>query len=232
MAKAAMSGPPHGYKKIEGREHMNVEPLRRVGRPDQQASEELVQHIVATAARHFIRQGYAATSIEQIAAAAGSGKQTIYRRFVSKESLFIEVISRQGQRLTEMAKAAHATGASPLDSLRGVARMMLDFMVVAVMIGLHRVLIAEVPRFPDAVGAVLENCMGPIQDLLNAALRDARDAGQIRFDDAEQTQMQMIGLVAGGPLQKTLIGQTAFETPGERDAYFETAWKVFLHGVS
>jgi AcrR family transcriptional regulator len=211
---------------------MNVGTLRRVGRPDLQASEELVQHIVDTAARLFIRQGYAATSIEQIAAAAGSGKQTIYRRFVSKDALFIEVINRQGQRLTQMAKAAHATGASPLDSLRGVARLMLDFMLDPEKIGLHRVLIAEVPRFPDAVGAVLENCMGPIQDLLNAALRDARDAGQIRFDDAEQTQMQMIGLVAGGPLQKTLIGQPPFRSLAERDAYFETAWNVFLHGVS
>jgi AcrR family transcriptional regulator len=211
---------------------MNVEPLRRVGRPDQQASEELVQHIVDTAARHFIRQGYAATSIEQIAAAAGSGKQTIYRRFISKESLFIEVISRQGQRLTEMAKAAHATGASPLDSLRGIARLMLDFMLDPEMIGLHRVLIAEASRFPDTVAAVHENCSKPIQDLLHAALREARDAGQIHFDDVQQTQMQMIGLVAGGPLQKILIGQTAVESPDERDAYFETAWKVFLHGVS
>jgi AcrR family transcriptional regulator len=211
---------------------MNVETLRRVGRPDQQASEDLVQHIVDTAARLFIRQGYAATSIEQIAAAAGSGKQTIYRRFVSKDALFVEVIHRQGRRLTQMAKAAHATGSDPLGSLRGIARLMLDFMLDPEKIGLHRVLIAEVPRFPDAVGAVLENCMGPIQDLLNAALRDARDAGQIRFDDAEQTQMQMIGLVAGGPLQKTLIGQPPFQSPAERDAYFETAWNVFLHGVS
>jgi len=211
---------------------MNAEPLRRVGRPDQQASEELVQHIVDTAARLFIRQGYAATSIEQIAAAAGSGKQTIYRRFVAKDALFIEVINRQGQRLTEMAKAAHATGASPLDALRGIARSMLDFMLDPEKIGLHRVLIAEASRFPDIVGAVLENCTRPFEDLLRAALREAQDAGQIRFDDVEQTQMQMTGLVAGGPLQKTLIGQPPFKSPGERDAYFETAWKVFLHGVS
>ena len=211
---------------------MNAEPLRRVGRPDQQASEELVQHIVDTAARLFIDQGYAATSIEQIAAAAGSGKQTIYRRFVSKEALFIEVINRRGQRLTEMAKAAHATGANPLDSLRGIARMMLDFILDPQMIGLHRVLIAEVPRFPEIVGTVMENCSKPFQDLLIAALRDVKDAGQIHFDDVEQTQMQMIGLVAGGPLQKTLIGQPPFASPAERDAYFETAWNVFLHGVS
>jgi len=211
---------------------MSVEPLRRVGRPDQQASEELVQHIVATAARLFIRQGYAATSIEQIAAAAGSGKQTIYRRFVSKDALFIEVINRRGQRLTEMARAARATGASPLGSLRGIARLMLDFMLDPEMIGLHRVLIAEASRFPDTVAAVHENCSKPIQDLLQAALRDAERAGQIHFDDVEQTQMQMIGLVTGGPLQKTLIGQPPFTSPAERDAYFETAWKVFLHGVS
>ena len=211
---------------------MNVQPLRRVGRPDQQASEELVRHILDTAARLFIQQGYAATSIEQIAAVAGSGKQTIYRRFISKHALFIEVIHRNGQRLTEMAKAAHATGATPLDSLRGIARLMLDFMLDPDVIGLHRVLIAEASRFPDTVAAVHETCSKPIEDLLHAALRGAEDAGQIRFNDVEQTQMQMFGLVVGRPLQKTLIGQPPFKTGSERDAYFESAWNVFLHGVS
>jgi len=210
---------------------MSVEPLRRVGRPDQQGSDDLLQHIVDTAARLFIQQGYAATSIEQIAAAAGSGKQTIYRRFVSKEALFIEVIDRRGQRLTQMAEAARATGASPRDALRGIARLMLDFMLDPEMIGLLRVLIAETPRFPEAVSAVHENCAKPIQDLVHRTLRDARAAGQIRFADVQQTQMQMIGMVTGGPVQKTLIGEPPFASPAERDAYFETAWNVFLHGV-
>jgi AcrR family transcriptional regulator len=203
-----------------------------MGRPDQQGSEELVQHIVAIATRLFIQQGYAATSIEQIAAAAGSGKQTIYRRFTSKEALFVEVISRKGERLMQISEAAHAVGGTPLAVLREIGRQLLDFMLDPEMIGLQRVLIAEAARFPQTVEAVLETCMGPFQDLVHAALREAKDAGEIRFDDLDQTQMQMIGLLTGSPVQKTLIGHAVFETPADREAYFEAAWRTFLHGVA
>jgi AcrR family transcriptional regulator len=40
------------------------------------------------------RQGYASTSIEEIAAEAGVGKQTIYRWWPNKAALFIEVYGR------------------------------------------------------------------------------------------------------------------------------------------
>nr|WP_242621770.1 TetR family transcriptional regulator [Komagataeibacter xylinus] len=43
-------------------------------------SEELDALILKTATRLFGEQGYAATSVEQIAAVAKVGKQTIYRR--------------------------------------------------------------------------------------------------------------------------------------------------------
>jgi len=211
---------------------MNVDALKRVGRPDQQASEELVRHIVDTATRLFISQGYAATSIEQIAAAAGSGKQTIYRRFTSKEALFIEVINRQGQRMTEMAAAAHASGGSPLAVLRGIGRSMFDFMLEPEMIALHRILIAETARFPELGELVLENCMGPFKELISTALQEAKDAGDIRYDNAEHTQLQMMGVLASGPMQKTLVGQDPFSSAADRESYFETAWNIFLHGVA
>src|SRR5688572_10283300 len=40
------------------------------------------------------RRGYGATSIEEIAASAGVGKQTIYRWWPNKAALFIEVYGR------------------------------------------------------------------------------------------------------------------------------------------
>ncbi|MCJ8355797.1 helix-turn-helix domain-containing protein, partial [Novacetimonas hansenii] len=54
------------------------------GRPDSRMSEELDALILKTATRLFGEQGYAATSVEQIAAVAKVGKQTIYRRHPSK----------------------------------------------------------------------------------------------------------------------------------------------------
>jgi len=49
---------------------------------------------IATAALHiFAEKGYAATSVEQIAEAAGIGKGTVYEYFPSKEEIFVHAIN-------------------------------------------------------------------------------------------------------------------------------------------
>src|ERR1700722_18957063 len=99
---------------------------RRSGRPAGKASETLDRHILTTASRLFVGNGYAGTSIEQIAAAAGAGKQTIYRRYASKEDLFKAVLSDLGEMLLEAAANAEASSADPLTSLRETCRAWLD----------------------------------------------------------------------------------------------------------
>lgn len=210
---------------------MTGEPHRRIGRPDQQASEELVRHIVDTAARLFIDQGYAATSIEQIAAAAGSGKQTIYRRFGSKTGIFHEVINRSTRRLVEVAEAAESTHEDPVTALKESCRLMLDFMLQPDMVSLHRILVAEALRFPELGEYVLEICMRPLDDLLKRQLAAAGQARRIQVKDIDRAMALMSGLLTGWPVQRALLGRQAFKAQAEHDAYFQDAWALFARGV-
>ena len=50
------------------------------------------ERILHEAYRKFIESGYAAVSMQQIAAAAGITKATLYHHFVDKEDLFFEVM--------------------------------------------------------------------------------------------------------------------------------------------
>jgi AcrR family transcriptional regulator len=210
---------------------MTANPVRRLGRPDQQASEELLRHIVETAARLFVSQGFAATSIEQVAAAAGSGKQTIYRRFASKEGLFAEVINARAHRLLEMAEAAEATCADPIAALKEICRQLFDFVLTPDAIQLHRILVAESVRFPEMGEHVLNNCMGPFKALLRRLLQSAMDAGQIRRMDPELAHAFLSGLQTGWPTQQALLGREPFGSPEARDAYFEESWSLFTRGM-
>lgn len=210
---------------------MTTETQKRTGRPDQQASEELVRNIIETAARLFIDQGYAATSIEQIAAAAGSGKQTIYRRFGSKTGIFNEVISLYTERLLEVARAAESTHADPVLALKESCRLMLNFMLHPDMVGLHRVLIAEVGRFPELGEHVLETCMRPFDDLLKRQMTAASQAHRVEVEDIDRALSLMHGLVTGWPVQRALLGERVFATAADRDAYFEDAWALFARGA-
>lgn len=211
---------------------MSVETPRRIGRPDQQASEELVRHIIDKATRLFIEQGYPATSIEQVAAAAGSGKQTIYRRFGSKEGLFQAVLKRQADRLVELALAAETRRPNPVDALKESCSSFLDYVLQPDMVKLQRVLVAEVGRFPGLGDYLLQTCMRPFKELLQRQIKAAMDAGQLRAMNVELAFALVCSVTTGGPTQQAKLGVDPFEgLEGGRDAYFEAAWELFLKGA-
>lgn len=64
---------------------------RRPGRPRDENAHDLIVH---AALESFVEEGLAAASMEGIAARAGVGKATIYRRWHSKEDLIGEAITR------------------------------------------------------------------------------------------------------------------------------------------
>jgi AcrR family transcriptional regulator len=210
---------------------MTAHPVRRLGRPDQQASEELVRHIVETATRLFIEHGYPATSIEQIAAAAGSGKQTIYRRFTSKEGLFTAVINQRVRRLLEAAGAAAcASGADPTAALKAACREYFDFMLQPDAIRLHRILAAEAVRFPNLSESILE-WVEPFHILLNRLLTRAMDVGKLRKADPELTRYLLTSLLVGQAKHNAVVGIEPFRSADARDVYFEEAWDLFMRGM-
>ena len=67
------------------------DPAVRVGRP---RSEEREQEILEAAIAAFIEEGYNAMTIEGVAARAGAGKATLYRRWNNKAELVADAIRR------------------------------------------------------------------------------------------------------------------------------------------
>jgi AcrR family transcriptional regulator len=62
---------------------------------------ERQEAILRGAAQAFARSGYAATSMEDVAAASGITKLIVYRHFDSKEELYRAVLERVSDRLAE-----------------------------------------------------------------------------------------------------------------------------------
>ncbi len=206
---------------------------RRTGRPDTQGSQELDGHILATAARLFTERGYAATSMEQIAAAAGSGKQTIYRRYPSKEDLFKAVTEALGTKIVALAAAAEITYEDPLTALREACRASLDLVSKPEVIAIYRILIAESERFPALIDQAIRAGSDPYEGIMRRLLQTARNSGRIQGSGTTEALSHALwGLVTGWAVQKALLGQHSLSDISERAAYFETAWAVFLHGVS
>jgi len=95
-------------------------PSRQLSRADRRAA------ILRGAADAFAEAGYAATSMEDIAAASGITKLIVYRHFDSKEALYRAVLQRVFDRLaddflTAYTREPHSRGVGPR-SLLTVAR--------------------------------------------------------------------------------------------------------------
>ncbi|MDQ3757621.1 MAG: TetR/AcrR family transcriptional regulator, partial [Actinomycetota bacterium] len=68
---------------------------RLLARPERRAA------ILRAAATAFAQRGFAATSMEEVAAAAGITKLIVYRHFESKEELYRAVLEQVSSRMGE-----------------------------------------------------------------------------------------------------------------------------------
>ena len=89
-----------------------------------EAGEPLVDRrveLLDAAARAFMRQGFAATSLDRVSDEIGSTKGAIYYYYRSKSELFFAV-HRRGMQLTNAAiRPSFEMDASPRDRLHGMA---------------------------------------------------------------------------------------------------------------
>lgn len=89
-------------------------------KPD--AGDETRAQIVSAARREFARRGFDATTIRDIADAAGVRMGTLYRRIESKQSLFAEIVENYDEQLDALLRVALTTEAeSEVESLDALA---------------------------------------------------------------------------------------------------------------
>lgn len=95
-------------------------------RPEQyeQMREDTRQTVRTAAVRLFARHGFAATTMRQIAAAAGISAGLIYRHYASKDVLFEELLTQAVQGLEEMADLLR-DARDPAQTLRAVTEAIL-----------------------------------------------------------------------------------------------------------
>jgi TetR/AcrR family transcriptional regulator len=66
--------------------------------PKQDGLAEKAEQILTGAMQEFLVHGYAATSMDRVAKAAGVSKATVYTYFQDKEGLFAALVQRFAQR--------------------------------------------------------------------------------------------------------------------------------------
>jgi AcrR family transcriptional regulator len=207
-----------------------VRPRRHGGRPSRAESAQLSDRILDIATALFLRDGFGATSIEAVARGAGISKRTFYHRFSGKEALFEAVVRRLVERWTTPFDAALLQAPSVEEMLRRVAEHILEVALTREGLALHRMVIAEAPRFPEPARILHEIGAAAGNDRIARRLQESAAAGELKPLDARFAAEQFITMVVTVPRRHALGLGTPFDA-GELRGWIDDTVRLFLDGL-
>jgi TetR/AcrR family transcriptional regulator, mexJK operon transcriptional repressor len=200
-------------------------PSRRV-----QNRLERRQRILDGALRVFSEAGFSGATMDDVAAAAGLSKPTLYQYFTSKDALFQAMMTHQRDRM--MVVLDHP---SPQGMVRDLHDFAWDYATAVMqpeMLSLARLIIGEVQRLPE-IGRAYQ-ASGPDRLLagIMSYLTAQRDAGRLIFDDAELAAQDFWGLILSAPRTQALYRPDALPSRAALSRYVMNGLRVFLRAYS
>jgi AcrR family transcriptional regulator len=153
----------------------------------------------------FLRQGFGLATMDDVAAAAGVGKQTVYRHFKSKEALFVGLVSSMCAQVGELLASALDTPSdgSPEVELRELGWVLARTLIEPDYLRLYRAIVAEAERLPELGQVFYENGAKVVRVYAAEILRK-------RFDEATAAMRAatFVQLVLGDAYLELSIGYT------------------------
>jgi AcrR family transcriptional regulator len=167
---------------------------RRPGRPRSEAAE---QAILAAALDVFAECGPEALGIEQVAARAGVGKATIYRRWPGKEEMLMDAVGSLATKLP--VPQGRSVRADLTALLEAVCRDVADprrARLFALMQG-------EGKRYPRLMARYVETTIKPRRDVVASVIRRGVATGELR----ENTDIDAATFLLNGAVLASMYGQ-------------------------
>ena len=202
---------------------------RKPGRPPRAVGVRLADQILDAAQDLFLKQGYEATTVEEIAARIGATKRTIYVRFVDKAQLFRAVVTRvlhaRRPRLNTIGPD-RAVEERLTDMGAAVLRYVLDPDVVSV----SRVVTAEAYRFPELNQMIEEQAALGVTPAIERILQEEVESGRLELRDIRLASRLLLSLLTGLPAKDA--GRAARPLgQAERQRWVRGSVSLFLDGT-
>ena len=213
-----MSGSPSANAPAQGREETRS--ARKRGA------------ILEAATTLFLRNGYRGTSMDEIAALAAVSKQTVYKHFADKESLFSEIVTGTVNEVSDPVYdevlELEDSGDVEVD-LRGLARRLLERVMQPRILQLRRLVIGEAGRFPELGRAFYEQGPGRTIAALATVFERLAERGVLRLDDPRLAATHFNWLVMSSPLNRAMfLGEDQPPARAELNRSADAGVRAFL----
>lgn len=167
--------------------------------------------VVDAARTLFLHQGYAGTTMKEIAALAGLTKRTLYNNYASKEALFTQIVTEVIAYAEEFTRGLREeltvgiTGANLRATLDDLGRRLALGIVRPEVVALRRLLIGEAREFPALAAEYFDRAPGRVLETLASGFEHLGQVGLLRVMDPRRAAAQFAYLVAGEPLDRAVL---------------------------
>lgn len=196
------------------------------------ASQSRKKHraILEAATGAFLEAGYGAATMDDIAARARVSKQTIYHHFGSKEALFAAIVEARCEGfLAPIVQGAQESG-DLADTLRSLGRDFLERVLSPSSLALHRLLVAESPRFPELGRLSYESGPDRLVSGLAGLLRAQGERNNLSIPDPDLAAEQFLGTLLGFLQLRAILIEGDVPDSARIERYVDYAVSVFLNG--
>ena len=150
--------------------------------------------ILGAATRLFAQDGYGGTSLARVATEAQVSTATLFKQFPTKDDLFEAIVIEFWSQEIEPGTAVDPS--DPRSGLIALGRRYASLLLKPGMAGLHRMVIAEAPRFPELARIQFDLGKEPFFAQVHGFVVRASEAGTLQVDDATVATTQYLGMIA------------------------------------
>ncbi len=202
------------------------------GFPDERRSARKRRAILEAATTVFLRNGYLGTTMDEIAALAAVSKQTVYKHFADKETLFREIVTGTVDAISDPnyreVLSLRDSGDVEAD-LRELARGQLGRVLQPEVLQLRRLVIGEAGRFPELGRTFYERGPGRTIAALAGAFERLAERGILELEDPLLAAEHFNWLIMSTPLNRAMLrGDDEPPAAADLERYAEEGVRVFL----
>lgn len=185
--------------------------------------------IIAAATRLFLKNGFGATSMDDIAKAANVTKQTVYAHFKNKDRLFADIIAAECIRHSPDASMM-TDAALPIEQLlvhigKGFLEMISDPKGLAI----HRLVMSEAERKPSLAKLFYETGPKRMNDLLTDYLALQNTRGVLHITNPASAASYFYSLLKGRYHLRMALKVKPLPSKAELERHVKETVVVFMH---
>jgi TetR/AcrR family transcriptional repressor of mexJK operon len=189
------------------------------------------REIVQAATAAFVSKGYDGTSMEEIATKAGVSKQTVYKHFTDKETLFGEVVqstATQANDVIESVTTLLSEAKFMEGGLQQLARRLITMLMDEELLKLRRLIIANADRMPQLGRSWYEKGFERMLASMASCFQKLTSRNLMQTSDPHLAASHFFGMLLWIPMNEAMFTGSNPRSKAELERHADASVEAFL----